>query len=104
MDRRKFLNGAALLGGSALPILHAAPAAAAGSDLKITGIRIFNPTDTTNLSGWLNLSEIIVAVDTDAGITGYGQGGSPDLLRYAGGLLIGEDPLRTEYLWQRMDR
>lgn len=101
MDRRKFLHAAAMLGGSAIPIWRAA---AAESDLKITRIRIFNPTDTTNLSSWLNLSEIIVAVDTDAGITGFGQGGTPDLLRYVGGLLIGEDPLRTEYLWQRMYR
>jgi L-alanine-DL-glutamate epimerase-like enolase superfamily enzyme len=101
MDRRKFLHAAAMLGGSALPFWRTA---AAQSDLKITRIRILNPTDTTNLSGWLNLSEIIVAVDTDAGITGYGQGGTPDLLRYVGGLLIGEDPLRTQYLWQRMYR
>src|SRR5204863_3287682 len=47
---------------------------------------------------------IIVAVDTDAGITGYGQGGTPDLIRYAAGRLIGEDPFRIEYHWQRMYR
>ena len=101
MDRRSFLQAAAVLGAGALPLPSAS---AAESDLKITGIRIFNPTDTTNLSGWLNLSEIVVAVDTDAGITGWGQGGTPDLLRYVGGLLIDEDPLRSEYLNQRMYR
>jgi L-alanine-DL-glutamate epimerase-like enolase superfamily enzyme len=77
---------------------------AALSDLKITRIRIFNPTNTTGLSGWLNQSEIIVAVDTDAGVTGFGQGGTRDILRDAAGVLIGKDPFRTEYLWQRMYR
>jgi len=104
MDRRRFLSATALLGAGAAPMWRAATAVAAESDVKITRIRIFNPTDATDLSGWLNLSEIIVAVDTDAGVTGFGQGGTPDLLRYVGGLLIGEDPLRTEYLWQRMYR
>jgi galactonate dehydratase len=104
MDRRAFLQTAALSASGALSWCLAPPADAALSDLKITRVRVFNPTDTTHLSGWLNLSNIIVAVDTDAGITGLGQGGTPDLLRYAAGSLIGQDPLRTEYLWQRMYR
>ena len=104
MDRRKFLQLAALGTAGAVPLLRSVAADAATSDLKITRIRVFNPTDKTDLSGFLNLGNIVVAVDTDAGITGYGQGGTPDLLRYAGGRLIGEDPFRTEYHWQRMYR
>jgi L-alanine-DL-glutamate epimerase-like enolase superfamily enzyme len=104
MNRRSFLEAAALGAAGAVSSLHAAPAAAALSDLKITRVRVFNPTDTSDLAGWLNLSDIVVAVDTDAGITGYGQGGTPDLLRYTAGSLIGQDPLRTEFLWQRMYR
>jgi L-alanine-DL-glutamate epimerase-like enolase superfamily enzyme len=104
MDRRTFLKAAALSGSGALSWCLPPPADAALSDLKITRVRVFNPTDTTSLSGWLNLSDIIVAVDTDAGITGLGQGGTPDLLRYAAGSLIGQDPFRTEFLWQRMYR
>jgi L-alanine-DL-glutamate epimerase-like enolase superfamily enzyme len=102
MDRRGFFKTAGLAGAA----VAAAPAAAraAQSDLKITGVRVFNPTSTANLSAWINLSEIVVAVDTDAGITGYGQGGTLDLLRYAAGLLVGQDPFRTEYLWQRLYR
>jgi galactonate dehydratase len=103
MDRRTFLKAAAVCAGGTLPLLHGVTAEAA-SDLRITRVRVFNPTDKTDLSGWLNLSDIVVAVDTDAGITGWGQGGTPDLLRYAGGLLIGQDPFRNEYLWQRMYR
>jgi galactonate dehydratase len=103
MDRRTFLKAAAVCTGGALPLVTG-PAAEAASDLKITRVRVFNPTDKTDLSGWLNLSDIVVAVDTNAGITGFGQGGTPDLLRYSAGALIGQDPFRTEYLWQRMYR
>ena len=103
MDRRKFLQVAALGSAGVLPFIHAR-AAEAASDIKITRVRVFNPTDKGDLSGWLNLSDNIVVVDTDAGITGYGQGGTPDLIRYAAGRLIGEDPFRTEYHWQRMYR
>ena len=104
MDRRTFLQTAALSASGALSSVLARPADAALSDLKITRVRVFNPTDKTELSGWVNLSDIIVAVDTDAGITGFGQGGTPDLLRYAAGSVIGHDPFRTEFLWQRMYR
>jgi galactonate dehydratase len=103
VDRRNFFKAAALSAGATLPALPA-QAVAAPSDIKITRVRIFNPAGKSNLDGPLNLSEIIVAVDTDAGITGLGQGGTPDLLRYAASLLIGQDPFRTEHLWQRMYR
>ena len=104
MNRRLFLQSlAAAIGGALSPVLMPS-AEAALSDLKITRIRIFNPTNATGLSGWLNQSEIVVAIDTDAGITGVGQGGTRDVLRDASGVLIGKDPFRTEYLWQRMYR
>ena len=103
MDRRKLLRLAALGSAGALPLIKTRVADAA-SDLKITRVRVFNPTDKGDLSGWLNLGDIVVAVDTDAGVTGYGQGGTPDLIRYAAGRLIGEDPFRIEYHWQRMYR
>ncbi len=104
MDRRTFFKAAAVSAGGALSSVAARPADAALSDMKITRVRVFNPADQSDLAGWLNLSDIVVAVDTDAGITGYGQGGTPDLLRYASGSLIGQDPLRTGFLWQRMYR
>ena len=104
MNRRRFLQTAALLAGTAFTTLRPTAAMASLSDFKITRVRVFNPANTSNLDGPLNLSEILVAIDTDAGITGYGQGGTPDLLRYAASLLIGQDPFRTEQLWQRMYR
>jgi galactonate dehydratase len=110
MNRRFLLQAA--LGSSAAMALRAGQARAAApaattparSDLKITRVRVFNPANGTNLDGPIGLSEIVVAVDTDAGITGYGQGGTPDLLKYAASLLIGQDPLRIEHHWQRMYR
>ncbi len=76
------------------------------SDLKITRVRVFTPATAPagDLAGPLGLSEVVVAVDTSAGITGYGQGGTPDLLKYAASLLIGQDPLRIEHHYQRMYR
>jgi galactonate dehydratase len=108
MNRRNLLTMALLGSGAALTLgttraLAAAPQGAR-SDMKITRVRVFNPANTSNLNGPIGLSEIVVAVDTDAGITGYGQGGTPDLLKYAASLLIGQDPLRIEHHWQRMYR
>jgi L-alanine-DL-glutamate epimerase-like enolase superfamily enzyme len=45
-----------------------------------------------------------VTVETDAGITGIGQGGTKDMIQDCAGAIIGQDPFRTEYLWQRMYR
>ncbi len=101
LNRRYFLTSiAAGVGASLLP----ETVGAAQSDLRVTRVRVLNPANTSNLAGPLNLSEIVVAIDTDAGITGYGQGGTPDLLKYAASLLIGQDPFRIESLWQRMYR
>ena len=102
MERRTFLKSS-LLGAGALAGLarraHAAP-----SDMKITKVRVYNPTDNSGRSGWLNHSAIVVTVETDSGITGIGQGGTKDMIRDCAGSIIGQDPFRTEYLWQRMYR
>ena len=103
MKRRTFLKSA-LVGSGAAGAFSMVPAHATQSDLKITRVRVYNPTDNSGISGWINHSAIVVMVETDAGITGIGQGGTRDLIRDCAGALIGEDPLRTEYLWQRMYR
>ncbi|RYG65311.1 hypothetical protein EON77_18680 [bacterium] len=96
MKRRQFLAAGA--------IGFTAAAAQPRSDVKITRVRLFVPDNFATLAGPLGLAETVVAVDTDAGVTGYGQGGTPDLLRYAASLLIGQDPMRTEFHFQRMYR
>ena len=51
-----------------------------------------------------NQSDLVVTVETDAGITGIGEGGSKDMLEQCAGRLIGQDPHYIERLWQDMSR
>jgi galactonate dehydratase len=51
-----------------------------------------------------NQSSNIVMIDTDAGITGIGQGGAHDTMEQCAGMLIGEDPCRIDRLWQTVLR
>jgi galactonate dehydratase len=102
MNRRRFLG--TLAATSLATTLSTVSVAAPRSDVKITRVRILNPPAFKSLAGPVGLAETVVAVETNAGITGYGQGGTPDLLRYAASLLIGQDPTRIEYHWQRMYR
>ena len=41
-----------------------------------------------------------VLVDTEAGITGIGQGGSPDTVRNMARSVIGKNAFDTEFIWQ----
>jgi galactonate dehydratase len=43
---------------------------------------------------------MVVLVDTDAGITGIGQGGSPDTVRNVSRSVIGKSAFDTEMIWQ----
>jgi L-alanine-DL-glutamate epimerase-like enolase superfamily enzyme len=43
---------------------------------------------------------MVVLVDTDAGITGIGQGGSPDTVRNVSRSVIGKNAFDTEMIWQ----
>jgi galactonate dehydratase len=103
MNRRIFLQSA-LLGAGGLAAAGRRAPAEQPSDIRITQVRVYNPTGTSGRSGWLNHSAIVVAVDTDAGITGIGQGGTLDMIQDCAEAIIGQDPLRAEYLWQRMYR
>jgi galactonate dehydratase len=100
MERRSFLHK--LGTGSALAL--AAPwarAAAPTSPMKITRIRFYhNPKSGPTF----NQSYHIVTVETDQGITGIGEGGSPDMVRQCAAMIIGEDPFRIDHLWQMMFR
>ena len=99
MRRRSFLKSAGI-GGAALAV-PASASPPAPAPMKITRVRFYqNPASRP----MINQSFHIVTVETDAGITGIGEGGSPDLLKQLAGLIIGENPLRTEHLWQLMFR
>jgi hypothetical protein len=68
---------------------------------KITPIRIFFPPNyDRNGAQAFPQSNMVVLVDTDAGITGIGQGGSPDTVRNVARSVIGKNPFDTEMIWQ----
>lgn len=105
MNRRQLCQAIALsLASVSLDTLLPARAAAALPDTRISRISIFNPSDESGLSGWINQSAIIVKVECDNGLVGIGQGGTRDLFDDIAGMLIGENPFRSEYLWSRMYR
>jgi galactonate dehydratase len=67
----------------------------------VTGIRIFDPPNPNYLRR-VNESNLVIMVDTDIGITGVGQGGSPDLIAGLARSVIGKNAFDTERIWQYM--
>jgi L-alanine-DL-glutamate epimerase-like enolase superfamily enzyme len=94
VNRRTFLRTA--LGAASGPLLQAAL-----PKMKITRVRMYECPFNRPI---FNQSFHIVTVETDAGITGIGEGGSPDTVRQCAEMLIGEDPTRIDRCWQLMYR
>ncbi|MCJ7549068.1 MAG: mandelate racemase/muconate lactonizing enzyme family protein [Anaerolineae bacterium] len=69
--------------------------------MKITRIRIYHPK---RINRTFNQSNMVVTVETDAGLMGIGEGGTRDTLEQCADMLIGEDPGRIQHLWQMMYR
>jgi L-alanine-DL-glutamate epimerase-like enolase superfamily enzyme len=69
--------------------------------MKITRVRAYLPPNPNPL---FNQSDVVVTIETDAGITGIGEGGSKQMLEQCAGRLIGRDPQYIERLWQDMSR
>ncbi len=99
MNRRQFLRAAT--GSLAMAATGVLPVFAAMPKMKITRVRAYLPPNPNPL---FNQSDVVVTVETDAGITGIGEGGSKDLLMPSAGRLIGRDPQHIERLWQDMNR
>ena len=95
MNRRAFFKGVAA--APAVCLWRPAEAAAELPKAKITRVRIYRPP---NLNPLFNQSNMVVTVETDAGITGIGEGGAKDTLEQCAGSLIGKNPFRTEAIWQ----
>src|SRR5262249_14262027 len=76
-------------------------AEAALPKMKITRVRAFAPPNPNPL---FNQADTVVTVETDAGITGIGEGGFTDTLKQCAGRLIGQNPHQIERLWQHMSR
>ena len=100
MKRRAFLQSVGL-GGAAAVLADSRVAAAAPPPLKITRIRFYhNPQSPPSFSQSFH----IVTIETDQGITGVGEGGSKDTVEQCAAMIIGENPFRTDHLWQMMFR
>src|SRR6188474_1711740 len=113
LDRRGFAKSlSGIVGGvlAGLPTRAAAqaPAAAAAArttarlaPTKVTRIRLFYPPNyDRNGPQAFPQSNMVVLVDTEAGITGIGQGGSPDTVRNVARSVIGRNAFDTEMIWQ----
>ena len=113
IDRRAFASS--LWAGTAGAFMPSEPAVArAGaraqdlarsaarlSPTKVTRIRVFYPPNyNANGPQAFPQSNMVVLVDTDAGITGIGQGGSPDTVRNVARSVIGKNAFDTEMIWQ----
>ncbi len=111
IDRRAFAKvlSAASLGaipaGAPLPRPRAQAAVKRAESrlapATITKIRVFYPLNyNANGPQAFPQSNMVVLVDTDAGITGIGQGGSPDTVRNVARSVIGKNAFDTEMIWQ----
>jgi len=98
MHRRDLLQSS-FFGAAATLATQSAQAAIPKA--KVTRVRFYRVSDSRPI---FNQSGHIVTVETDAGITGIGEGGSPDTVRQLGAMIIGENPFRIEHLWQLMYR
>ena len=98
-DRRTFLKSLGVAAGAGLAGLPFAEAAL--PKMKVTRVRAYTPPNPNVL---FNQSDMVVTVETDAGITGIGEGGTKDMLEPLAGRLIGRDPQYIEKLWQDMSR
>jgi L-alanine-DL-glutamate epimerase-like enolase superfamily enzyme len=103
MNRRSFFSSSlgTLAATSAAGLAGAPPVQGAMPKMKITRVRAYLPPNPNPL---FNQSDVVVTVETDAGITGIGEGGSKDTLEQCAGRLIGRDPQYIEKLWQDMSR
>ena len=110
VPRRSFGTSlAAMLGAMASPesagaVRRSQPVPASGRGLPptaVTRIRLFYPPGyDANGPQAFPQSNMVVLVDTAAGITGIGQGGSPDTVRNVARSVIGKNAFDTELIWQ----
>src|ERR1700742_750628 len=85
MKRRAFLRSlaaTAIAGGMRTLPSYAVPL----PKMKITRVRAYLPPHPNPL---FNQSDVVVTIETDAGITGIGEGGAKDTLSQSAGRLIG---------------
>ena len=100
-SRRTFLKNGLIGTGGLLSIPNFLLAHTA-SDLKITKINHYR--DPAYKKPTFAQARDIVVVETNAGISGIGEGGSKEMIQNCAEMLISEDPFRIEHLWQKVYR
>jgi hypothetical protein len=113
LDRRRFAKAFSGAVGSLIAGRNVVTASAQGTPTslaraqarlppaKITRIRVYYPPNyDRNGPQAFPQSNLVVLVDTDVGITGIGQGGSPDTVRNVARSVVGKNPFDTEMIWQ----
>ncbi len=113
MNRRGFAQSLTGLVGALVTGSGAATASAARTPVSLARaqarlpsaivrrIRVFYPPNyNPNGAQAFPQSNMVVLVDTDAGITGIGQGGPPDTVRNVARSVIGKNAFDTEMIWQ----
>lgn len=100
-DRRSFSKRIAGIAGAGLLMSGPSAGGQGGREQKSLRMKI------TKVEPILTGSDVFLKIETDAGITGYGDGtnhflpyGAEGTLKDLIPYLIGEDPERIEYLWQ----
>jgi L-alanine-DL-glutamate epimerase-like enolase superfamily enzyme len=104
-DRRSVLTGLGALGAFAW-VSPLAEALALSED-RIKVVRYYsNSGDAGGRRGqpMVNQSTNVVVIETEAGLTGIGEGGEPTSMDECASMLIGLDPFRIDHHWQRMLR
>jgi L-alanine-DL-glutamate epimerase-like enolase superfamily enzyme len=99
MNRRTLLQAALMGITSSATLVRRAEAAI--KKMRITRVRLYESPINRPI---FNQSHHVVTVETDAGITGIGEGGSPDMIAQLGAQIIGKDPSAIDHLWQLMYR
>ena len=112
IGRRAFGKSLSAAAGAFLPAISRVdarartPQALARSEARlapatVTKIRLFYPPNyNPNGPQAFPQSNMVILVDTDAGLTGVGQGGSPDLVRNLSRSVIGKNAFDSEFIWQ----
>jgi len=102
IDRRAFAKSMALTAGAlALPSWPINAFARRLPVNRVTKIRVYYPPNyNANGPQAFPQSNMVVLVDTEAGITGIGQGGSPDTVRNVARSVIGKNAFDTEFICQ----
>ncbi len=102
MNRRTFIKSAAA--AATVSLLRPSRAFAALPSAKITKISFYEAPNVMPLQIPLLQSNMVVVIETDANLTGIGEGGSLDSLTPCAGRLIGKNPFQIEAHWQDMYR